>query len=75
MIWAGHLFQKSVGIDLGAEFFGEGFVGGIEGFKVDGDGVSGVILGLESHANLIPADIGPSRSFFYKKSVASNELT
>ena len=54
MIWAGHLFQKSVGIDLGAEFFGEGFVGGFEGFKVDGDGVSGVILcrSIPSHLHL-----------------------
>lgn len=52
------LLQKSVGVDLGAEFFGEVFVGCFEGFKVDGDGVSGFVLGLESHANLIPAHIG-----------------
>ena len=43
---------------MGAELFGEGFIGDFEGFKIDGDGVSGVILGLESHANLISAHIG-----------------
>ena len=43
---------------MGAELFGEGFVGGFEGFEVDGNGVAAFILGFEGHADLIPAYIG-----------------
>ena len=42
---------------MGAEFFGEGLVGGFEGFEVDGDGVAAFVLGLKCHTDLIPAHV------------------
>ena len=50
-------FQKSIRIDLGTKLFGEGFVDFFEGGEIDWDCASGFVLGFESHADLIPADI------------------
>ena len=52
-----YLLQKSVGVDLGAEFFREGFVGGFEGIEVNGNGVAAFVLGLKCHTDLIPAHV------------------